>query len=63
VDVTRISDSCGYGVPLFKYERERDQLPAWVERKGAEGLAQYKREKNATSIDGLPALDSADETR
>ncbi|HXZ84374.1 MAG TPA: pyridoxamine 5'-phosphate oxidase family protein [Myxococcota bacterium] len=56
VHVERASDSCGYGVPLYAYEGERTQLPAWAARKGAEGLAQYQREKNAESIDGLPGL-------
>jgi predicted pyridoxine 5'-phosphate oxidase superfamily flavin-nucleotide-binding protein len=57
VDVTRIADSCGYGVPLYRYEGERTQLPAWAERKGADGVADYKRERNATSLDGLAGLD------
>ena len=56
VEVTRIADSCGFGVPLFRYEGERTQLPAWMERKGEEALLDYQREKNATSLDGLPAL-------
>lgn len=56
VDVERISDSCGYGVPVYRYEGERTQLPAWAGRKGEDGLASYQQEKNAASIDGLPAL-------
>jgi hypothetical protein len=56
VEVTRIADSCGYGVPLYRYEGERDQLQAWAERKGDAGLETYKREKNAESIDRLPGL-------
>jgi len=56
VDVTRISDSCGFGVPLMKYEGDRSQLWAWAEKKGPEGLKMYKREKNRRSIDGLPGL-------
>jgi hypothetical protein len=60
VHVTRVSDSCGYGVPLFRYEGERPQLPAWAARKGPEGLARYQRDKNALSIDGLPALSVRD---
>ena len=60
VDVTRVSDSCGYGVPLLKYEGERTQLPAWAERKGPDGLVQYKRQRNSASIDGLRALESTD---
>ena len=60
VDVTRISDSCGYGVPLMKFEGHRSQLPDWAERKGAEGLADYKRTRNSASIDGLRGLESVE---
>ena len=57
VEVDRISDSCGYGVPLYAYQGERTQLPDWVERKEAkEGVAAYRRSNNAKSIDGLPGL-------
>lgn len=59
VALTRISDSCGYGVPLMRYESERSQLDAWVERKGAEGLRKYQLDNNLLSIDGLPALRGA----
>jgi hypothetical protein len=54
--VTRVSDSCGFGVPLFQYERQRDQMFAWAERKGEAGVEEYKRVKNAESIDGLAGL-------
>src|SRR3954449_6519760 len=33
VEVTRIADSCGYGVPLMSYVGERPQSVAWAERK------------------------------
>jgi hypothetical protein len=59
VDVERIADSCGYGVPLMSYEGQRPQMRAWAERKLAQSptaLEDYKDEKNALSIDGLPAL-------
>ena len=36
---------------------ERDLLPAHMERKGDEGLRDYRRAKNRASIDGLPAFD------
>ena len=55
IEVDRISDSCGFGVPHLQFEGERTQLPAWAVKKG-ENLPSYRREKNATSIDGLPAL-------
>jgi predicted pyridoxine 5'-phosphate oxidase superfamily flavin-nucleotide-binding protein len=58
--VERIADSCGYGVPLMRYEGERPHAAAWAEKKlrvgGPEAIAQYRAEKNAASIDGLPAL-------
>jgi predicted pyridoxine 5'-phosphate oxidase superfamily flavin-nucleotide-binding protein len=56
VEVTRVQDSCGYGVPLFNYEGERTQLQAWAGKRGAEGLKAYRQEKNRQSIDGLPGI-------
>jgi hypothetical protein len=56
VDLERISDSCGYGVPLMSYQGERPQMPEWADRKGEAGLEKYQREKNALSLDGLPGL-------
>ncbi len=56
VDVARVADSCGYGVPLYAFEGERSQMRAWAERTGEEGLRRYQREHNLRSIDGLPAL-------
>jgi hypothetical protein len=57
VHAERISDSCGFAVPLYRLEAERKQLGEWAEKKGPEKLEQYQREKNARSIDGLPALE------
>jgi hypothetical protein len=57
IDVTRVSNSCGYGVPLLHYEDERPELLAWAERKGEAGLQTYRADNNARSIDGLPGLD------
>ncbi len=57
VDVERISTTCGYGVPFLERHDERPTLRDWAERKGPDGLEDYWREKNALSIDGLPALD------
>ncbi|HYM74979.1 MAG TPA: pyridoxamine 5'-phosphate oxidase family protein [Candidatus Dormibacteraeota bacterium] len=56
VEITRISDSCGFGVPLMKYEGDRNQHFSWADKKGPEGLKTYKQEKNRRSIEGLPGL-------
>ena len=55
VDVDRVSTSCGYAVPRMQLVEDRDQLLGWADRKGADGLVAYRAEKNAVSIDGLPA--------
>lgn len=57
VKLTRISDSCGFGVPLFDYLGPRDTLTKWAETKGLSKLQEYRQNKNACSIDGLPAID------
>ncbi|MEE9285155.1 MAG: pyridoxamine 5'-phosphate oxidase family protein [Dehalococcoidia bacterium] len=56
VALERITDTCGYGVPLYQYQGQRTQLTRWVRSKGPEGLAAFQREYNAHSIDGLPGL-------
>lgn len=62
VDVTRVADSCGYGVPLMSFEGERPHMEAWAEKKmrvgGAAEIEAYVAKKNAESIDGLPAFDA-----
>ena len=57
VAVERVSTSCGYAVPLLRYDGERSRLLEWAEHRGPEGLVAYRATKNARSIDGLPALD------
>lgn len=54
VDVDRIQDACGFGVPVMDYREERDQLVRWAEKRGDDGLVDYRAERNAVSIDGLP---------
>jgi hypothetical protein len=61
VEVTRISDSCGYGVPLLKFEAQRAALPAWCRNRGTEGLQVYRQEKNRRSIDGLAGVAEQDD--
>jgi hypothetical protein len=56
VSVQRVGESCGFGVPLMKVDGEREQLRAWARKKGPEGLAQYRAEKNRVSLDGLSGV-------
>ena len=52
----RISDSCGFGVPLFDYRGQRSQLVDWAATKNIDDLREYQRQANRTSIDGLPGI-------
>lgn len=54
VSVTRVSESCGYGVPTMTYKQDRTVLDLDAAKRGVTGLADYRREHNAESIDGLP---------
>lgn len=59
VEVQRIADSCGWGVPLYHYDGQRDDIARAVAgRTRAQLLAQAARQ-NARSIDGLDGLDLA----
>lgn len=56
VQVSRIADSCGYGVPRLDFVDDRPQLPLDHAKRGPSGLAEYRRHMNSQSIDGLPGL-------
>lgn len=56
IRVTRISDSCGWGVPFFDYRGERDQLRRWIDHRDEEEWRERRYASNALSIDGLPGL-------
>lgn len=55
IAVRRVRTSCGFGVPLMDFRSQRRDLLDWAEKKGTEGLAGYRRQRNAVSLDGLPA--------
>ena len=61
VAVSRVADSCGYGVPLMDYVGERPHQAASSAKRvrvnGPGAYLDYQREHNAASIDGLPAVD------
>ena len=56
IDVTRISDSCGFGVPLYEYQGQRDTLIAEAKTKRPEDMRAYQARYNRRSIDGLPGM-------
>lgn len=58
-EVRQVQSSCGFGVPLMEIVSQRPLLPDWADRKGPEALVEYRRTRNAASLDGLvpPAMD------
>jgi predicted pyridoxine 5'-phosphate oxidase superfamily flavin-nucleotide-binding protein len=59
VDVTRVADSCGYGVPEMSFVRNREHLAlahAKKERVNGDAYTEVQVTRNSHSIDGLPAL-------
>jgi hypothetical protein len=57
VEVQRVSDSCGWGVPVMDVVTdERALMRAFAEKKGPEGMDAYRAQKNASSVDGLLGL-------
>ncbi|MBN8246355.1 MAG: pyridoxamine 5'-phosphate oxidase family protein [Verrucomicrobia bacterium] len=57
IEVDRIGSSCGFAVPEYAFERQRDVLDAWAVKQGPDGVTAYQARKNVRSLDGLPALD------
>lgn len=55
IHVSRISDSCGYSIPLYDFKEDRDVLDKWTAAKG-DDIIDYRKQKNAASIDGLKGL-------
>lgn len=56
IDVERISDSCGYGVPFMTFESHRPTMDQWSRRKGRDGVREYWSQKNKSSIDDLDGI-------
>ncbi|MEH1819476.1 MAG: pyridoxamine 5'-phosphate oxidase family protein [Nostoc sp.] len=52
-DIEKIQTSCGFGIPLYEYQGQRQTLVNWANKKGEEGVREYQQQKNLVSIDGL----------
>ncbi|WP_421723854.1 pyridoxamine 5'-phosphate oxidase family protein [Bauldia sp.] len=53
LDIESVQTSCGFGVPVYAYERERPSLTRWAEAE--DDLAGYRAANNLKSIDGIPS--------
>ncbi|MEB3231663.1 MAG: pyridoxamine 5'-phosphate oxidase family protein [Leptolyngbyaceae bacterium] len=53
MEIESLQTSCGYGVPMFEFQQQRDTLIKWAAKKGDSGLNEFQLEHNQQSIDGL----------
>lgn len=53
-EISLVQTSCGYGVPLYQYQGNRDIHFDWAEKLGPQGLKTYVEKNNLKSLDGLP---------
>lgn len=51
--VDLVQTSCGFAVPEYRYEAQRDILDTWAEKRGKDGIRDYWRDRNAVSMDGF----------
>ena len=63
VSAQRISESCGYGVPLMSFSAHRSLMAKWAQDKGEQGVRQYWESNNAESLDGLAGIVSTKPAR
>lgn len=56
VDVERVADSCGWGVPFYEFKETREQLKRAIEHRTEEEWTERRYVANAQSIDGLTGL-------
>jgi hypothetical protein len=56
INIERIADSCGWGVPFYEFKGPREQLQRAIEHRAQDEWEQRRFEANARSIDGLAGL-------
>lgn len=56
VQLTRVQDSCGWGVPYYTYRGDRERLRDHNAARTQEAFMERRFASNSTSIDGLPGL-------
>lgn len=54
MDVEMVQTSCGFGIPIMEYIKDRTKLDEWAKNKGGEGIKEYWKTKNSFSLDGHP---------
>ncbi len=56
INVERIIDSCGFGVPMYAFEKHRDSLGNYFSKQSEADILEYRKTRNSHSLDGLEGL-------
>ena len=56
VSVEILQTSCGYAVPFYEFEGQRDTLSDWTDARDDDAIRAYWQEKNTHTIDGAPTF-------
>lgn len=56
IDIERIRDSCGFGVPLYEFQKHRESLTNHYEQRTKSEIEESRLQKNSVSLDGLEGL-------
>ena len=57
INIKRVANSCGFGIPIYHFQQQRDTLINWAENKGEKGINAYHKEHNEQSLDKLKGLE------
>jgi hypothetical protein len=60
IELDRIADSCGYGIPMITEVADRELLDSWAQRPEVRTRRTGRAAERRLSIDALPALDPAE---
>lgn len=52
LSIELVQGSCGFGVPMYAYQGEREMLVEGWREQGPKGFKEYQKKRNAVSIDG-----------
>lgn len=52
-EIDMVKTSCGFSVPFYSYNGERDTLQQWATNKDEQALEEYRHKKNSISMDGI----------
>jgi hypothetical protein len=53
LEIEMVQTSCGFGVPFYEYQGERDNMEKWLAAKSPADIETYWQDKNQFSIDGM----------